>query len=56
MAMLMYEQGPSTSQAHQQHPLPDASAAVDQLEKPGMPDAVINGGTSFIFHFATSLR
>ena len=56
MAMLRYWQGPSTSQSHQQHPLPDASAAVDQSEKPGIPDTVINGGTSFVFQFATSLR
>ena len=46
---------PSASEfEHKQHPV-NTSTTVDQLEKPGMPNAITDGGVTSILHFANSL-
>lgn len=51
----MYRQGPSTTESEQKERLANASTAMNQQDKPGMPDAIINSG-EFLVVIAVSVR
>ena len=51
----MFFQGPSTIVSEQKVRLADADTAMDQQQKPGIPDAIINGGEAAKIHFAPSV-
>ena len=48
-------QGPSTIENEQKVRLADADFAMDQQQKPGMPDAIINGGEVAKIHLTPSV-
>ena len=53
---LICHKGPSTIEFEPKERLANASTAVDQQEKPGMPNAIIDGSEVSKFHLAVSVR